>query len=396
MTAPSDSNERLRASEQALRASRHLIQRITDAAPATIYIYDLVRRQNVYSNRNMVATLGYSPEEIVAMGSSVFAQLMHPDDLAKLPKQLARFMTASDSDILEIQYRMRHANGRWCWLFSREVIFARDEAQQPIQILGVVQDVTTQVEALEEVQRLNSSLESHVQERTSQLEAAVQELEAFSYSVSHDLRAPLRAIDGFSRIVWQEYGEHLDGDGRDYLHLICENTRQMGQLIDDLLAFSRLSRQALQCQALAMNDLVSHALQDFSNELAERQVQFSIEELGPCHGDPALLRIVWVNLIANALKYSRQQPQTEITIGIREIESEKIYFISDNGVGFAMQYAHKLFGVFQRLHRVEEYEGTGVGLATVQRIIHRHGGRVWGEAAPNQGATFSFTLPTNP
>ncbi|PDW00834.1 sensor histidine kinase [Candidatus Viridilinea mediisalina] len=395
MTESSNTDERLRASEQALRASRHLIQRITDAAPATIYIYDLVRQQNVYSNRNIVATLGYSPEEIVAMGSSVFAQLMHPDDLAQLPERLGRFATASDSDILELQYRMRHADGNWRWLFSREVIFARDEAHQPTQILGVVQDVTTQVEALNEVQRLNLNLEAHVQERTSQLEAVVHELEAFSYSVSHDLRAPLRAIDGFSRIVWAEYADQLDADGREYLRLICDNTRQMGQLIDDLLAFSRLNRQPLQRQTLAMNDLVSRALEGFTREIAERQVYLTVQDMGTCQGDPALLRIVWVNLISNALKYSRQRAQAEVTIGVRQVEGETVYFISDNGVGFAMQYAHKLFGVFQRLHRAEEYEGNGVGLATVQRIVQRHGGRVWGEAVPDQGATFSFTLPIN-
>jgi PAS domain S-box-containing protein len=393
MTPSSSATERLLASEQALRASQHLIQRITDAAPATIYIYDLVQQQNVYANRNIITTLGYSQEEIVALGNTLFAQLMHPTDLALLPERLARFPAAQDSDLIITEYRMRHADGSWRWLYSREVIFARNEAGQPTQVLGVVQDITDQKVAEEEVRRLNAELEARVQERTGQLEAAIRELEAFSYSVSHDLRAPLRAIDGFSRIVWEEYATQLDGDGREYLRLVRENTRQMGQLIDDLLAFSRLNRQAIQPQPLDMDSVVQRALASFTSEIERRAVSVTLAPLAPCAGDAAMLRLVWVNLIANALKYTRHQPQASISIGSRQEGSELIYFIRDNGVGFDMRYAHKLFGVFQRLHRAEEYEGNGVGLATVQRVIHRHGGRVWGESAPGQGAYFAFALP---
>lgn len=395
MTLSSTAAERLLASEQALRASQHLIQRITDAAPATIYIYDLVQQQNVYANRNIIATLGYSQEQIAALGSTIFLQLLHPADLALLPERMARFTDAQDSDLIMTEYRMRHANGSWRWLYSREVIFARAETGQPTQVLGVIQDITDQKVAEEEVRRLNAELEARVQERTGQLEAAIRELEAFSYSVSHDLRAPLRAIDGFSRIVWEEYANQLDAEGREYLRLVRENTRQMGQLIDDLLAFSRLNRQAIQPQPLDMDSVVQHALAGFASEIERRAVNVALAPLAPCAGDAAMLRLVWVNLIANALKYTRHQPHVEISIGSRQEGQELIYFIRDNGIGFDMRYAHKLFGVFQRLHRAEEYEGNGVGLATVQRVIHRHGGRVWGESSPGQGAKFAFALPAS-
>lgn len=395
MMPSSTAAERLLASEQALRASQYLIQRITDAAPATIYIYDLVQQQNVYANRNIIATLGYSQEQIAALGSTIFLQLLHPTDLALLPERMARFPDAQDSDLIVTEYRMRHADGSWRWLYSREVIFARAEAGQPTQVLGVIQDITDQKVAEEEVRRLNAELEARVQERTGQLQAAIRELEAFSYSVSHDLRAPLRAIDGFSRIVWEEYANQLDADGREYLRLVRENTRQMGQLIDDLLAFSRLNRQAIQPQPLDMDSVVQHALAGFASEIERRAVSVTLAPLAPCAGDAAMLRLVWVNLISNALKYTRHQPHAEISIGSRQEGQELIYFIRDNGGGFDMHYAHKLFGVFQRLHRAEEYEGNGVGLATVQRIIHRHGGRVWGESSPGQGANFAFALPVS-
>ncbi len=258
---------------------------------------------------------------------------------------------------------------------------------------GVLFDVTTQKRAEDEVRRLNDELERRVVDRTTQLEAANKELEAFSYSVSHDLRAPLRAVNGFAGIVLEEFGPQLNGEGRRYLERIRNGGRQMGVLIDDLLAFSRLGRQPMSSQTIDPAQLVQGALDELAPQRARGQIEINIGKLPVCRGDPALVKQVWVNLISNAIKYTRDRAPAVIEIGCELIKDENVFFVRDNGAGFDMQYAHKLFGVFQRLHRADEFEGTGVGLAIVQRIVHRHGGRVWAEAKLNHGATFYFTLP---
>jgi signal transduction histidine kinase len=242
------------------------------------------------------------------------------------------------------------------------------------------------------LQQAHDELEQRVIERTAQLEAANHELEAFSYSVSHDLRAPLRAINGFARILLEEHALHLQDEAQEYCQLIRDNAQHMGQLIDDLLTFARLSRQPLTKQPVAPADLVRQTLSELRVMQRERRIGFTMGDLPPCQADPALLKQVFVNLLANALKFTSRREVAAIEVGCREERGEHVYFVKDNGVGFNMAYVDKLFGVFQRLHRADEYEGTGVGLAIVQRIIHRHGGRIWAEAAVDQGATFSFTL----
>ena len=245
----------------------------------------------------------------------------------------------------------------------------------------------------DEAQKLNAELEARVLERTAELQAANKELEAFSYSISHDLRAPLRALDGFSRILLRDFNAQLPPEGQRYLNLVRKNAQEMGKLIDDLLTFSRLGRQPLTKEPVSITNLVRHVLVDMSSEQENRQIEISVGDLPVCLADPALLKQVLVNLLANAFKFTRKREAARIEIGSRPIEGQLAYFVKDNGAGFDMQYASKLFGVFQRLHSAEDYEGTGVGLAIVQRVIHRHGGRVWAESAVDQGATFYFTLP---
>jgi light-regulated signal transduction histidine kinase (bacteriophytochrome) len=255
-----------------------------------------------------------------------------------------------------------------------------------------VRDVTARRKAQEALRQMNASLEQRVLERTTQLEAANRELEAFSYSVSHDLRAPLRAISGFSRIVLEDHSAALDADALRYLQQVDKGAQQMGQLIDDLLTFSRTGRQALAVQRVNTTNIVRACLSDLKSMQEDRAVTINVGELPDCEADASLLKQVWLNLLENALKYTKKRDPAVITIGCRREGATDSYFVQDNGAGFDMKYADKLFGVFQRLHLADDYEGTGLGLALVQRIVQRHGGRVWTEASVNLGATFFFTL----
>jgi two-component system sensor kinase len=239
------------------------------------------------------------------------------------------------------------------------------------------------------IEELSVELEQQVEE----LQEANRELETFSYSVSHDLRAPLRAIDGFSRMLVEDYGPALDAEAQRLLGVVRQNTHKMGRLIDDLLMFSRFSRKELHFAPVNMDRLARSALDDLRQSGLDGNSQVSIGELPPAYGDADLLRQVWANLLNNALKYSRNAAAPRVTVSASANGAMAEYRVSDNGVGFDMAYAHKLFGVFQRLHGPDEFEGSGVGLATVQRIVQRHGGRIWADATPGAGATFFFTLP---
>ncbi|MCX6207410.1 MAG: CHASE3 domain-containing protein [Bacteroidetes bacterium] len=242
-------------------------------------------------------------------------------------------------------------------------------------------------------QKLNEELEYLVIERTAKYEAANKELESFSYSVSHDLRAPIRAINGYTKILEEDYLDKLDADGVTVLASIVSNSKKMGHLIDDLLAFSKLGRKAISGSEIDMQEMVSTLCDEISIENPESQIEFTIHPLTHIYGDSSLIHQVWINLISNSVKFSKYKPKTIIEIGCYQKDDHTVYYVKDNGAGFDMKYYNKLFGVFQRLHGQDEFEGTGIGLAIVQKIVTRHNGLVWGESVLNEGARFYFSMP---
>jgi PAS domain S-box-containing protein len=380
-----DVTERKRG-EEALRQSeerfRLHVEGVKDYA-----IYMLDTEGHVVSwNTGAERIKGYRADEIVGRHFSCF----YPsEDVQSGKPQIELGVATAEGRFEDEGWRVRKDGSRF---WANVVITAlRDYTGQLRGFGKVTRDITERKHAEEQVLRLNEELKQWVVE----VENANKELEAFSYSVSHDLRAPLRAMDGFSRILLEECAPALSEQGRRYLHSVRDSAQQMGRLIDDLLNFSRLSRQPLKKQRVAPAEVVRQVLQELRPEQEGRRVQIKMGDLPACEADAALLKQVFGNLLGNALKYTRRREEALIEIGCRASGAqpgEHVYFVKDNGVGFDMRYVHKLFGVFQRLHRAEDYEGTGVGLATVQRILRRHGGRIWGEAEVNKGATFQFTL----
>jgi PAS domain S-box-containing protein len=266
----------------------------------------------------------------------------------------------------------------------------RDEQARPVAILETSNDITERKRREQEIQSLNQELAK----RSTELEAINKELEAFAYSISHDLRAPLRHIAAYTELLQKRASSALDAKSHHYIVMMLDSARRMGNLIDDLLAFSRIGRAETKKTLVSLAQLVREALIEVRNDTEGRNIVWKIGALPDFYGDRSMLRLVLVNLIANAVKFTRTRPQAEIEIGYAGGNTDdSVVFVKDNGVGFDMKYVHKLFGVFQRLHQADEFEGTGIGLATVQRIVHRHGGKVWGEGAVDGGATFYFSAP---
>lgn len=258
---------------------------------------------------------------------------------------------------------------------------------------NITRDISVQKKLEEENKLLNDQLEEKVKARTQELAIVNKELEAFSYSVSHDLRTPLRAISGYSMILKEDYESQLDDEGKRILNVILDNTTMMGELIDDLLSFSKMSRLEAVHESINMNKIVQSCIHDLLKKENQDQYNITIHPLPNCKGDPSMLRQVWLNLVGNALKYTSKKSKPAVEVGTIDDSGKNIYYVKDNGAGFDMKYYDKLFGVFQRLHRQDEFEGTGLGLALAKRIVSKHSGEIWGEASPGNGATFYFYIP---
>ena len=332
---------------------------------------------------------GYTPEELRTVGD--WTERAYGERKALVQAEIDALYTL-DHRKYEGDHVIRTKSGTLrIWEFSSAPLGRLPDGRR--LVISMAMDVTERRQAEEEIRQLNQTLEQRVRDRTAQLETANKELESFSYSVSHDLRAPLRAIDGFARMLEEDCGARLDDEGRRMLGVICSEAKRMGQLIDDLLAFSRMNRQQVDVATIDMTALAQAVFEEHAAQAPGRQLQFRLQPLPPAQGDCAMLRQVLANLCSNAIKYTRPRAVAEIEMGGRTEGGENLYYVKDNGVGFDMKYARKLFGVFQRLHTEDEFEGTGVGLALVQRVIHRHGGRLWAEAKLDEGATFYFTIP---
>jgi PAS domain S-box-containing protein len=327
-----------------------------------------------------------------ALGADL-AELIVPPRLRQSHRHaLAHYLVTGEGPILGQRLELPGLRADGSEFPAEVAVNAMRIDEQPF-FTAYVRDITERKRAEAQAQQFNAELERRVTERTAELMEVNRELDSFTYSVSHDLRAPLRAIDGFSRILIDKYVAGLPPEAARYLGLVRSNTQQMGHLVNDLLALSRLGRTPITKTEVDLGELVGECLETLRPETEGRSVELDIGELGICNADRDLLRQVFMNLLGNALKYSRRRQPAHVEVRTERRDGECVVWVRDNGVGFDMRYADKLFGVFQRLHRAEDYEGTGVGLAIVQRIVQRHGGRVWVEAALDQGATFFVALP---
>jgi PAS domain S-box-containing protein len=371
--------------EEALRDSEARYRALFESNPHPMWVYDLATLRFLAVNDAAVEHYGYSRDEFLAMAIS---EIRPEEDVARLHENVARVTAGFDHAGI---WRHRRKDGS---LIDVEITsHTLDFDGRPAEVV-LAHDVTVRLQAEAEIRRLNATLEQRVRDRTAELETANQELESFSFSVSHDLRSPLRSIDGFAQILAEEYAGRLDDEGRRLLGVVQREAVRMGELIDDLLRFSRLGRAPLNRDRVDMQALAREVYEALPAATKRDGVEFTLRAMPAAWADSALIRQVWTNLLDNALKYTRGREPALIEAGGNATDDDCCeFYVTDNGAGFDMKYAGRLFGVFQRLHRDEDFEGTGVGLALVRRIVNRHGGRIWAEAEPGKGARFRFTLP---
>jgi PAS domain S-box-containing protein len=386
-----DNLAEVKRAEADLTAANRFLDSLIDNLPVIIFLKDARTLRYVRQNRATLDLLGLSRDEVIGKSDRDF-----------LPAEQADIIQAKDREVLaagrlvDIPEQSIHTRLLGVRTVHTKKMPILDEHGRPEFLLGISEDITERKLAEQAIRELNAALVA----KAAQLEATNEELESFSYSVSHDLRAPLRAIDGFALMLVEDYRERLDAEGLRYLSVIRQNSRRMGELIDDLLTFSRLGRQPVAHGEVNVDSLVREVVEEVLHtespsergEAATRP-HIEVEPLPPARGDRGLLRQVWANLIANAVKYSSKAARPFIQVSGRQVGAENHYSVRDNGVGFDMEYAGQLFRVFQRLHRADEFSGTGVGLAIVHRVVARHGGRVWAEGKVDHGAVFSFALP---
>lgn len=373
--------------QEALREERQRLQWVLEATRPGIWEINLETKETRYSERwaNM---LGYSVDDLAPSTEATWQQLVHPGDLARAQRKIAEHL-AGDLPYYECDLRMRHKSGHWLWVNDRGRVHRRDASGKALYMSGTLLDIHDRVAAQEEVRSLNNSLERRVAERTAELERSMKDMEAISYSIAHDLRAPLRSVNGFASLIADEEQERLSPEAQKMFERIARSSRNMGQMITDMLELLRVVRVDLVAVSVNMNQL-AHSVSE-SLAPGTPHALIGIKPLPPVMGDATLLRQVLMNLMDNALKYARHRPQPELLLGFDE--RQRAFYLRDNGMGFDMARAGKLFGLFQRMHAGSEVPGTGVGLAIVARIIERHGGRIWADAVPGQGATFWWTLP---
>lgn len=382
---------RRRIERELLQSRNHLEREVTvrtqqasllNLTHDTIFVRDM-NDIITYWNRGAQELYGWTLEQAIGKRSHDLLQTVFPAPIEEIQAELLT------KDRWEGELKHVKAEGTKVMVASRWSL-RRDEQGRPTAILETNNDITQRKRGEEEVRKLNQELGN----RTTELEAINKELEAFAYSISHDLRAPLRHMVGFTELLQKNASDIVDDKGRRYMMTILESAKRMGVLIDDLLAFSRIGRAETRETMVSLEQLVKEVQSEVWQETEGRNITWRVGALPDLYGDRSMLKLALVNLISNAIKFTRASPQPEIEIGCTEKPKDGVVvFIKDNGVGFDMKYANKLFGVFQRLHRTEEFEGTGIGLATVQRIIRRHGGQVWAEGVVGKGATFYLSLP---
>ncbi|MFA6570281.1 MAG: PAS domain S-box protein, partial [Bacteroidota bacterium] len=339
-------------------------------------------------NQTFADILGYTVEELHNIN---FSEITFPGDIAE-SRECQRCLLANEKNTYRMQKRFIHKNGTLVWN-DVSMTLLRDKNGLPLYFITSILDITKSKEAEEEIRRLNEVLEDRVTQRTAQLEAANKELESFSYSVSHDLRSPLRHIGGYVDLLNSKFASLLPEKGVHYLDTITDSVHQMSALIDDLLQFSRTGRLEMNQSNVDFNNIVNEIIISLKKDNPKRKIKWNIKDILPVYGDYTLLRQVWINLLENAVKFTAPRELTEIEIGSSENENVSIFYVKDNGVGFDSNYSQKLFGVFQRLHSAQDFEGTGIGLANVRRIITRHGGRTWAESELDKGSIFYFSIP---
>jgi len=367
----------IKKKEIQLEKALHFQEKIMATSPEIIYVYDVWEQRNIFSNKSIFDQLGYSQTELAEMGDQLLLKLTHPDDLEKVIthyQTTVKNLSSGETISLLARYLYK-GSGQVLWFESTESIFETDETGQVMKIIGISRNVTREKQAEQDVAETNK------------------ELEQFVYSVSHDLRAPTRHINGYANMIYEAERTRLSEKAQERLGRVIQSSERLGEMTDQLLAYSRTRNIEPDKEEVDVHGLVQGLILSFSEVHSDREIQWDLQQLPPCHADHKLLMQVWENLISNALKYSSKKPFSRIIIRAEEEECELIYSVHDNGVGFDNRHTNKLFTVFQRLHRHSEFPGYGIGLASVARSLKLHEGRIWASSTLGEGASFFFSLP---